>query len=48
MWINAFWVAALLLAYIEFPDFSTPLKVIADAVRRMSLRVKSTPRPISD
>jgi hypothetical protein len=31
---HAFWIAALLLAMIRFPDFSTPLNRIADSLER--------------
>jgi hypothetical protein len=33
---NLFWVAALILAMIRFPDFSTPLDSIAEAVQRLA------------
>ena len=31
---NLFWIAALLLAMVRFPDFSTPLNRIADSLDR--------------
>ena len=31
--MHIFWIAGLLLALIEFPDFSTPLKRIAGSTR---------------
>jgi hypothetical protein len=34
--INAFWVAALLLALIPVPDFWTPLASMADSLARMA------------
>jgi hypothetical protein len=34
--IHAFWVAALLLALIDLPDFQTPLKRIATSLEAMS------------
>lgn len=34
--INAFWVAALLLALIPIPDFWTPLASMADSLTRMT------------
>jgi hypothetical protein len=33
---HLFWIAALLLALIEFPDFSTPLNSIAGSLDRMA------------
>jgi hypothetical protein len=35
---HAFWVAGLLLAFIELPDFGTPLKSIAGSLEKMSGR----------
>lgn len=35
---NVFWVAALLLAVIRFPDFQTPLESIAGSLRRLTGR----------
>jgi hypothetical protein len=35
---NIFWVAALLLAVIQLPDFTTPLNSIADSLERLSAR----------
>jgi hypothetical protein len=34
--IHLFWVAGLLLAMIDLPDFSTPLRRIAGSVERMA------------
>jgi hypothetical protein len=34
--VHAFWVAALLLALIDIPDFQTPLKRIAASLERLS------------
>jgi hypothetical protein len=34
--IHLFWVAALLLAMIDLPDFSTPLRSIAVSVAKMA------------
>jgi hypothetical protein len=34
--VHAFWVAALLLALIDIPDFQTPLKRMAASLERMS------------
>lgn len=33
---NIFWVAALLLAVVRFPDFLTPLNTIADGVNKLT------------
>jgi hypothetical protein len=32
---NVFWVGAMLLAVIRFPDFSTPINSIADSLAKM-------------
>lgn len=34
--IHAFWVAGLLLALVDLPDFSTPLRSIAGSVQKMA------------
>ena len=34
--IHAFWVAGLLLALIDLPDFTTPLKRMASALEKLS------------
>lgn len=34
--VHAFWVAALLLALVDLPDFTTPLKRIASALETRS------------
>jgi hypothetical protein len=34
--IHLFWVAGLILALIDFPDFSTPLQRIAHSLETMS------------
>ena len=34
--IHLFWVAGLLLAMIDLPDFSTPLRMIASSVERIA------------
>src|SRR5215467_4578294 len=34
--IHLFWIAALLLALIDLPDFGTPLRSIADSVGRIA------------
>jgi len=33
---NAFWIAALLLALVTLPDFSTPMKSIAHSLEKLS------------
>ncbi|MET4687152.1 hypothetical protein ABIA24_001646 [Sinorhizobium fredii] len=35
---HLFWIAALLLALIEFPDFSTPMGSMADSLRKIADR----------
>lgn len=35
---NAFWIAALLLALVELPDFGTPMNSIARSLERLSGR----------
>ncbi|UPY38308.1 hypothetical protein [Sediminicoccus sp. KRV36] len=42
--IHAFWVAGLLLALIDIPDFLSPLRRIADASERMAA---APPPPVS-
>ncbi|MGV6802632.1 MAG: hypothetical protein ACWA49_00390 [Ruegeria sp.] len=39
-----FWVAAILVAGFQFPDFAAPLRAIADAIR--SLAPGATPSPV--
>jgi hypothetical protein len=40
--MHIFWIAGLLLALIEFPDFSTALKRIAEAAERIAGRWQLT------
>lgn len=40
---NIFWVAALLLAAMRLPDFSTPLGTIADHLGTISKRLEKAP-----
>jgi hypothetical protein len=40
---HLFWIAALLLAMIQFPDFSTPLNRIADSLEGRSERPGPAP-----
>lgn len=41
---NLFWIAGLLLAMIDLPDFSGPLGRIASSVERIALRRRSGAR----
>lgn len=41
-----FWVAAILVAGFQFPDFAAPLKNIADAIR--SLGRSPVPEPVAE
>jgi hypothetical protein len=34
--IHAFWIAGLLLAMIDIPDFGTPMRSIADSVEKIA------------
>lgn len=34
--IHLFWIAGLLLAFIDFPDFGTPLRSIAGSVEKIA------------
>lgn len=40
---NVLWIAALLLALIELPDFSTPVNSIAISLEKLSGRDKTEP-----
>jgi hypothetical protein len=42
---NLFWIAALLLAMIQFPDFSTPLNRIADSLEDRNRRARPAAVP---
>ncbi len=35
---HLFWIAALLLAFVQFPDFSTPMESIARSLRRLATK----------
>jgi hypothetical protein len=39
---HAFWIAALLLAFVRIPDFETPLYTISDSLQKL---VGETPTP---
>ncbi len=41
---NVFWIAALLLAMVELPNFSTPMNSIALSLEKLSGRDKTGPR----
>ena len=45
--MHIFWVAGLLLALIEFPDFGTPLSRIARSTEKIAGLDDSTPTPAS-
>ncbi|QFI70217.1 hypothetical protein [Sinorhizobium alkalisoli] len=46
---HLFWIAALLLALIEFPDFSTPVSSMADSLRKIADREeRPLPEPAPD
>lgn len=42
---NIFWVAALLLAMVRIPDFSTPLATIAEAQQKIASRLTAMAEP---
>jgi hypothetical protein len=44
---HVFWVAALLLAYIDFPDFSTPFNRIASAMETIAAQ-EANVAPLAD
>ena len=44
---HIFWIIGLLLALIDVPDFSTPLRRIADAADRMAPGAATEPPPPS-
>ncbi|PSJ59886.1 hypothetical protein [Pseudaminobacter soli (ex Li et al. 2025)] len=43
---HLFWIAALLLALIEFPDFSSPMNSIARSLRRIAGQGAPPPEPV--
>jgi hypothetical protein len=45
---NFFWFAALLLSVVRLPDFSTPIKSIADSLKRIADREDEKPSPAPD
>lgn len=44
---HLFWIAALLLALIEFPDFSSPMNSIAKSLRRIAGQESKPPETVS-
>ncbi len=46
--MHIFWIAGLLLAMIDLPDFSTPLRTIAGSVERIADAAPQTPRLASE
>lgn len=46
---HIYWIIGLLLAFIEIPDFGTPVRRLVDAVERIAARgAPSTPAAIQD
>lgn len=45
--MHIFWIAGLLLAMIDLPDFSTPLRTIAGSVERIADAAPQTPQSAS-
>lgn len=41
---HLFWIAALVLAFLDFPDFGSPLRSIAESLHRMSRGDARIPR----
>ncbi|SFL55636.1 hypothetical protein SAMN03159423_2453 [Bradyrhizobium sp. NFR13] len=46
--MHIFWVAGLLLAMIDLPDFGTPMRGIADSVERIANATAGAPSAESD
>lgn len=42
---NIFWLAALILAMIDFPDFGTPLQSMAASLEKLAARQPDPPPP---
>lgn len=42
---NIFWLAALILAMIDFPDFGTPLNSMAGSLDKLARRLPEPPAP---
>lgn len=45
---NALWVAALLIALVDLPDFGTPMASIAASLEKMSGRAPSDPPAVPE
>ncbi len=45
---NLYWVAALLLALVQIPDYETPLQRIADALDRLKAAPQPTAEPVAE
>ena len=45
---NIFWVAALILALLKFPDFLTPINSISDSLKKLTAQEDSTPASKED
>ena len=43
---SLFWIAALLLAAVQLPDFMTPLRTIAESAERMAPPPPPAPEPL--
>jgi len=41
---NVFWVAALILALLKFPDFLTPINSISDSLKKLTAQ-EGSPSP---
>ena len=45
---HIFWIAALLLALVQFPDFSTPIQSISRSLEKLASRVRGGPPPAAE
>lgn len=45
---NIYWVAALLLALVQIPDYETPLQRIADALDRLKAAPQTVAEPVAE
>ncbi|WP_316397273.1 hypothetical protein [Bradyrhizobium sp. 33ap4] len=46
--MHIFWVAGLLLALIDLPDFGTPMRSIADSVERIADATPGAAEPVAE
>jgi hypothetical protein len=46
--MHIFWIAGLLLAMIDLPDFGTPMRSIADSVERIADATPGAPAAVPD